>query len=157
MLGTIDQFCHVSPPILTLGWEAIVFINHKASFITKLISFLASPDSHLANLKNIVCLYEQLRLVSRIPNAGKDIEVGLPYVAGKKWYNSLENSLVVPYKLNLDWQYDWKMPFLGVSLLKRNQITCTYKDLYSNNHSNFIHDNPELDQKKKKKCPSTGK
>lgn len=79
-----------------------MFTNHKACFfITKLISSFF-PDDHLANMKSIVGLWEQLRLVSRIPNVDNDVEqLELSCVPRRtvKWYDSLETSFAVSYKV----------------------------------------------------------
>lgn len=56
---------------------------------------------------------------------------------------TLESNLAVSYKLNMDLLYNLATSLLGIYPEKMK--TYSYKDLYSNDYSNFVHNNQKLE------------
>lgn len=73
--------------LLIQTWVRSYCVHKSESLLLyyKIYHFCSSPDSHLANMKNTVALSEQIRLISRVPNVDKDIQLEPSYIAGKKY------------------------------------------------------------------------
>lgn len=87
--------------------------------------------------------------MTEIKETGEDVQLEFSYIAGRdvKWYNYLEDSLVVSEEVkhtpNIRSSYSTPR-----YLSKRKGSICPHKDLYMNVHSSVICKSPGEEKKK---------